>query len=358
MGMKHARKRTSLVLAVSVALAATSGCAQMKKPNESQLEAKQVKKGQLHILKAIPQGEEARISIVKLNDKSYVAAQAVADILEYRTFWDMDSLTMKLGVNDPEFELKAEKKKALKEASPINLSAPPIYEKDALYIPVEAVGELFGNDMTYRSTDTELTVTPTEMRADKKEISAPAEKDKKDELSFEDDPAYKPGQASAKRQPIKLHHTRAISSAQSEEAQPVALNVDELEALARRYIGINYKFGSGVFAQTGMFDCSSFTQHLFDKQKIELPRSARAQARLGETVDRKMLRPGDLLFFFVPGRFRSNGVVSHVGLYVGDGKMIHAAPAPEEGVQETEINQPYWKKTFIRAARISGSGAL
>jgi cell wall-associated NlpC family hydrolase len=323
--------RFGVIAGVTAALLTVSACGQSRPQNESEAELATIqKKGSgMHILKVIPVGSDARISITKLGDKSYIAAQALADVLEYRTSWDIDSLTMKLGVNGTDFELKADAVKAVKADKPVALSLPPIYEKDALYIPVQSLADLFGTDMSFRTTDTEVSVDPTPVKVEKTELSASEPPGVKDELSFQDIPVVKNGKS----------HRKLVDT-------------------AKRYVGIKYKFGTGPFSQTGFFDCSSFIQYLFDKQNIKLPRTARAQATIGSSVDRKKLQPGDLLFFFVPGRFRSNDVIGHVGLYIGDGQMIHSSPVPKDGVQITDINQPYWKKTFIRSVRITGSDAL
>jgi hypothetical protein len=54
----------------------------------------------------------------------------------------------------------------------------------------------------------------------------------------------------------------------------------------------------------------------------------------------------------VPGRFKTDKIVGHVGIYMGNNQMIHASPKPKDGVQITNINQPYWKKTFLSAKRL------
>src|SRR5690606_39164553 len=136
------------------------------------------------------------------------------------------------------------------------------------------------------------------------------------------------------------------------------LDFNKMESTARRYLGIKYKFGTGPFSQTGFFDCSSFMQFLFDKQGVDLPRTARAQAEKGKVIKRSELQKGDMMFFYVPGRFRSDEVIGHVGLYIGNGIMIHSSPKPEDGVQLTDINKPYWKNTYLKATRITGSDAL
>ena len=66
----------------------------------------------------------------------------------------------------------------------------------------------------------------------------------------------------------------------------------------------------------GSYDCSGLTSWAFRKAGVRIPRSSRAQAGVGRPVSRSGLRPGDLVFFYSP--------ISHVGIYVGGGKMVHA----------------------------------
>jgi cell wall-associated NlpC family hydrolase len=96
-------------------------------------------------------------------------------------------------------------------------------------------------------------------------------------------------------------------------------------ATADRYVGVPYVWG-GNTPETG-FDCSGFTRYVFAKQGISLPRTSREQARMGAGValDPAALLPGDLLLFAEP-----NEAVSHVAIYVGDGRMIHASSAARE----------------------------
>jgi len=60
-----------------------------------------------------------------------------------------------------------------------------------------------------------------------------------------------------------------------------------------------------------------------------------------------------LMFYYVPGRFKSNKVVGHVGIYMGNQRMIHASPEPKNGVQISSIDKAYWKMTFLRAKRVA-----
>jgi cell wall-associated NlpC family hydrolase len=91
---------------------------------------------------------------------------------------------------------------------------------------------------------------------------------------------------------------------------------------ADQYIGIPYTWGGNTPASG--FDCSGFTKYVFAKQGIQLPRTSREQARAGQGValDFAAFLPGDILLFAEP-----NEAISHVAIYVGDGRIIHSSSA-------------------------------
>ncbi|MGN7454094.1 NlpC/P60 family protein [Paenibacillus pasadenensis] len=152
---------------------------------------------------------------------------------------------------------------------------------------------------------------------------------------------------------------RGISMQMSETSRPQtiggrygtlsAADADKLLSLARRFLGTPYDFGSGTYESTKRFDCSSFTQYVFEKVGVSLPRTSREQGQLGRSVSESDLQPGDLLFFYTPGRFDSNKVVGHVSIFAGNGKMIHTYGDP--GVVIDEFND-YWKGRFLFAKRV------
>lgn len=88
---------------------------------------------------------------------------------------------------------------------------------------------------------------------------------------------------------------------------------------AERYIGVRYKWG-GTSPRTG-FDCSGYTQYVFEKHGVRLPRTSRAQASAGARVrlDFSTLRAGDLLMFANSGQ-----PISHVAIYAGNKRIIHS----------------------------------
>lgn len=109
--------------------------------------------------------------------------------------------------------------------------------------------------------------------------------------------------------------------------------------------GIKYKYG-GKSPDTG-FDCSGFVRYVFSQAtKITLPPTARAISQIGKTVKKEELRPGDLVFFNT-----LKTAFSHVGIYMGDNKFIHA-PRTGANVRVENMNTSYWASRFNGAQRI------
>jgi cell wall-associated NlpC family hydrolase len=95
---------------------------------------------------------------------------------------------------------------------------------------------------------------------------------------------------------------------------------DSLVAVARAQVGTRYVLGGT--SPTGGFDCSGLVKYVMAAMRVDLPRTAAQQARVGDAVtrDQSRLRPGDLLTFG-----KSKGGVSHIGIYVGEGRYVHAS---------------------------------
>lgn len=126
---------------------------------------------------------------------------------------------------------------------------------------------------------------------------------------------------------------------------------DSLVSLARQQVGLKYQLGA---VSPGLaFDCSGLVKWVMQAFDVDLPRTAAQQARLGIEVakDPAQMLPGDLLFF---GRGKR---VTHIGIYVGEGKYVHAANR-RKGVVESELarTMPRWWKGVRRVIMAPDSG--
>jgi cell wall-associated NlpC family hydrolase len=114
---------------------------------------------------------------------------------------------------------------------------------------------------------------------------------------------------------------------------------------AMSLVGIHYRRG-GNSPEHGL-DCSGLVRYVFKQSNdIDLPRTSVEMSRVGEQVDKKDLQPGDLVFFNTLRR-----TFSHVGIYLGDNKFIHA-PTPGSAVRIESMDLKYWKARFNGARRV------
>ncbi|MZQ82657.1 hypothetical protein GQF01_11100 [Paenibacillus sp. 5J-6] len=120
----------------------------------------------------------------------------------------------------------------------------------------------------------------------------------------------------------------------------------ELILTAQKYLGTPYVFGA-PYGQTKTMDCSSFVKTVFAQYDITLPRVSRDQAKEGKLVSKSNLQTGDLVFFTTVDSGKNIG---HVGIYVGDGMMIHTYG--EGGVKFTSINKEWWADHYVTARRV------
>ncbi|MGC8862022.1 MAG: NlpC/P60 family protein [Armatimonadota bacterium] len=118
---------------------------------------------------------------------------------------------------------------------------------------------------------------------------------------------------------------------------------DDIVQTALAYRGARYRRGG---TSRGGFDCSGFTRYIFAKYGIMLPHSSSAQSRIGTPVSRSELRPGDLVFFQTYRRG-----VSHVGIYIGNNRFIHAS-THRRGVTVDTLDSAYYAPRYRGARRV------
>lgn len=127
----------------------------------------------------------------------------------------------------------------------------------------------------------------------------------------------------------------------------MAIDGNAIGDYAAQYLGTPYVWGGNSL--TGGVDCSGLVQQVYKHFGITLPRVTYDQIGEGKAVGMKGLRPGDLVFFDT----KPGGGPDHVGIYMGDGKMIHA-PRPGKSVEIADMTKGYYVDTFMGGRRISG----
>jgi cell wall-associated NlpC family hydrolase len=121
---------------------------------------------------------------------------------------------------------------------------------------------------------------------------------------------------------------------------------------AKSYLGTKYVYGGN--SKTKGLDCSALTQQVMRDAGVSLPRTAYEQSKVGTKVSWSNLQPGDLIYF---DTLANNKNVDHVGIYIGNGQMIHASSGSGKVVQ-VSVNTAYWKGKFTVARRHTpGSGS-
>ena len=148
----------------------------------------------------------------------------------------------------------------------------------------------------------------------------------------------------------KLLAEKGLLSQLDQVRQNVSNIASELVVNAMGFLGVPYKRG-GNSAETG-FDCSGFVRAMYEQTVgLVLPRRAEQQAAATQTIDKSELKPGDLVFFNTLRR-----TFSHVGIYVGEGRFIHA-PKPGAEVRVESMAMDYWQRRFDGARRVQTSGS-
>ena len=136
-----------------------------------------------------------------------------------------------------------------------------------------------------------------------------------------------------------------IKRAFAKATRTMQAGAHDLAVYALGLIGVAYRFG-GDTPDDGL-DCSGLVRHVFQQVTgVTLPRTAKEMSRVGGTIARTDLAPGDLVFFNTR-RF----AFSHVGIYVGDARFIHA-PRSGRDVEIASLDSAYWRQRFDGARRL------
>jgi cell wall-associated NlpC family hydrolase len=122
---------------------------------------------------------------------------------------------------------------------------------------------------------------------------------------------------------------------------------DEIPMYAVSLVGSPYRLG-GTSPETGV-DCSGFVGHVFRQAAgVELPRDSRSISEAAQPLAQDELRPGDLVFFNTLNR-----AFSHVGIYLGDDRFVHASSSRTGSVVVSNLSDRYWRERFDGARRVA-----
>lgn len=254
-------------------------------------------------------------SITDKEGKYWIPLKPAAASIGYRMKDDTSSGGYtKLGYSDVMYMLRPDSSQVFSLGEKITLPDVPIRREGQIYITPNSLSKLLQTEVGWNPSTGEIN------------IAAPSDRD-------------------------TTANTGAGEAAKPLQIQSVS-NVDtgELIAYAKKYLGVPYDFGAGPYEETKRFDCSSFTRHVFKKFGVDLPRLAKDQDNIGRRISRSELEPGDLIFFTVPGRFESDAIPGHVGIYMGGGSFIHTWGDP--GVQISDLDSGYWSNVILHMQRV------
>jgi hypothetical protein len=138
----------------------------------------------------------------------------------------------------------------------------------------------------------------------------------------------------------------ALDKLQKKKAEIGYFDKSKMLKNAKTHLGERYVWGG---TKPNAFDCSGYMQYLYKKEGVALPRTAYEQSRVGQEVNAAELQKGDLLFFLTD---KSRGIpVTHVGMYLGNDKFIHAA-SKKKGIIISPFSKSRYAKLFVKATRI------
>ena len=136
--------------------------------------------------------------------------------------------------------------------------------------------------------------------------------------------------------------TTSTETTTTTSSAPASKNGGSVVETAKSYIGSSYVYGA---SGPNAFDCSGFTSYIYSQYGVSLNRTAAGQYSNGTAVSREDLQPGDLVMFGKSG-------INHVGIYIGEGQIVHAAN-PSRGVTTDTINSGYYNNNYVGARRVN-----
>lgn len=143
------------------------------------------------------------------------------------------------------------------------------------------------------------------------------------------------------------NYVNGVKSSGSSSQQNISTSASAVVSFAKSKLGKPYVWGA---QGPNSFDCSGFTYYIFKtKAGIALPRTSSSQSKYGKYVSKSNLKAGDLVFFDTSGS--NNGRVSHAGIYVGNGKFVHAS-STQKKVVTSDLTSGHYSRAFVNGRRV------
>lgn len=144
----------------------------------------------------------------------------------------------------------------------------------------------------------------------------------------------------SKAERLSKKHTVSLTNTPNKANTALqANNSSRINSVYHNWVGTRYRLGGTTKAG---IDCSAFVREVMGKAfNKDMPRSTAEQRYVGQSISKSELRPGDLVFF------RKN---NHVGVYIGNGKFVHASSS--RGVTTSSLSESYWSRTYTQSRRV------
>jgi hypothetical protein len=252
------------------------------------------------------QQTEAKMTITSLGDELWLPLPQSLEVLNIPYRWDEETKRLIAGDTDPYFSVQVDQQKASVGREQLSLQSVPKWLNQMPYLSladferVTGIGAIWDKENTTIQFNTE-------------QIGSPS----------------------------------ILSNTALKDIDQAALI-----AYAKRFMGVPYDFGAKHYSLSRRFDCSSYTEYVFERFGINLPGTSRLQSQYGKPVSIQDMKAGDLIFMYVPGRYSSNNIVGHVGIYLGDNKFLHTYGAPGVTISSFEKGTT-WRNRFLKARRVA-----
>ncbi|RAP76741.1 C40 family peptidase [Paenibacillus montanisoli] len=264
--------------------------------------------------------------------KVWIPAERAAALYDYRYELEPKSRTASMGPMDPLFKLTADSKKAKVGDETVELRNAPRMMNDRLYVEISSLSQLWHTPIEWDGKINSVIVTPPKTEQPGQTISLGTSGSRLRTRNVVPDDGFAP-----------------LAMNRDSDWYKASAKASKIIEYGKKFMGVRYKFSAEPYKQSRRFDCSSFMQHIYNYVGIELPRTSKSQSKVGKLVARDELKPGDLIFFYTPGRYSSNKIVSHVGIYIGNNKVLQTYGDP--GVTITEL-EGSWDQRYLWARRV------